>query len=64
MATEDIHIGTQASDIAQKPSTGIEVLYRWNGKHEPERLNRVFDMLFAKCSKFQKENGQQRSNNK
>ncbi len=31
--------------------TSIEVKYRWNGKDEPERLNRAYEMLFAKIIK-------------
>jgi len=37
--------------MARKSKTNLTVAYRWNQKDQPERLNRVFDMLFAKVIK-------------
>ena len=44
--------------MARKARTDLEVSYKWNGKNEPERLNRVFDMLFDKVIKKLNENGE------
>ncbi len=43
--------------MARKARTSLEVSYKWNGKHEPERLNRVYDMLFDKVIKKLNEHG-------
>ena len=45
--------------MARKARTSLEVSYKWNGKNEPERLNRVFDMLFDKVIKKLNEHGEQ-----
>ena len=37
--------------MARKARTNLEVSYKWNGRDEPERLNRVYDMLFNKVIK-------------
>lgn len=50
--------------MARKPRTAIEVAYKWNGKDEPERLNRVYDMIFDKIIKKIYEHGKQSKSNK
>jgi len=37
--------------MARKAHINLEVSYKWNGRDEPERLNRVYDMLFDKVIK-------------
>lgn len=32
--------------MGRKVVTNLEITYRFNGKEEPERLNRVYDMVF------------------
>jgi len=44
--------------MARKARTSLEVSYKWNGKDEPERLNRVYDMIFDKVIKKLNENGE------
>lgn len=46
--------------MARKARTNLEVSYKWNGKYEPERLNRVYDMLFDKVIKKLNENGERK----
>ena len=43
--------------MARKVRTILEVSYKWNGKDQPERLNRVYDMIFDKVIKKLNENG-------
>lgn len=42
--------------MARKARTSFEVSYKWNGKDEPERINRVYDMIFYKVIKKIKQN--------
>ena len=42
--------------MAIKVRTNLGVSYKWNGKDEPERLNRVYDMIFNKVIKKLNEN--------
>lgn len=48
----------------RKVSTSLKVSYKWNGKDEPERLNRVYDMIFDKVIKKINENGYRQHNRK
>ncbi|MBI4973313.1 hypothetical protein HZC27_01755 [Candidatus Roizmanbacteria bacterium] len=43
--------------MARKVRTILEVSYKWNGKNETERLNRVYDMIFDKVIKKLNEHG-------
>lgn len=42
--------------MARKARTNLVVSYKWNHKNEPERLNRVYDMIFDKVIKKLNEN--------
>ena len=48
--------------MARKTRTNLVVTYKWNHKNEPERLNRIFDLIFAKVIKKLNENGYGRHN--
>jgi len=37
--------------MTRKTLTNLKVSYKWSGENEPERLNRVYDMLFDKVIK-------------
>lgn len=50
--------------MARKARIAIEISYKWNGKDEPERLNRVYDMIFDKIIKKINEHGKQSEPNK
>jgi len=50
--------------MARKAHSSLEISYKWNGKDEPERLNRVFDMLFHKVIKKINEHGKQSEQDK
>ncbi len=39
------------SKMIKKALTNLKVSYKWNGKDEPERLNRVYDMILDKIIK-------------
>ena len=49
--------------MTRKLLTDLKVIYRWNNKNEPERLNRVYDMLFAKVIKKLNKNEKQTKSN-
>ena len=45
----------------RKVNNDLKVLYKWNGKDKPERINRVFDMIFDKVIKKLNENGKKKN---
>ncbi len=50
--------------MARKTRTNLEIVYKWNGKNEPERLNRIYDMIFDKVIRKINENGKQNAANR
>lgn len=50
--------------MGRKAQTSLLLSYKWNGKNEPKRLNRVYDMIFNKVIKKINENGKQHATNR
>jgi len=47
----------------KKSKIEVQVFYKFNGKDQPERVNRVFDMLFNKVIKNLSQNEKQTNPN-
>lgn len=50
--------------MARKTRTAIDISYKWNVKEQPERLNRVYDMIFDKIIKKMNEHEKHRISTK